>query len=132
MESGRDSRGGEGLGDANCEPFELQPSVLDAVDSLCPEREAEEIWRVVGPSLVEQARDLLEEVRRSPARLASRGCPGFVMVGTNWNRSPLRCLQARIHLEIWRELSRDADHATPRGEKNRGGPTSQRKHSLEI
>lgn len=49
--------------DANFEPFELQPSIIDAVAKLCPENEAEEIWRVVGHSLVEQSRDLLEEVR---------------------------------------------------------------------
>ena len=48
------------------EPFELQPSMLDLVTELCPEHEAEEIWRVVGHSLVEQARDLLDEVYRSP------------------------------------------------------------------
>lgn len=47
----------------NVEPFELQPSIIDAVIHMCPEHEAEEIWRVVGHSLVEQARDLLEEVR---------------------------------------------------------------------
>lgn len=47
----------------NFEPFELQPSIIDAVVDTCPEHEAEEIWRVVGHSLVEQARDLLEEVR---------------------------------------------------------------------
>ena len=44
------------------EPFELQPSILDIVANLCPEHEAEEIWHVVGYSLVEQARDLLKEV----------------------------------------------------------------------
>lgn len=44
------------------EPFVLQPSIIDAVTELCPEHEAEEIWRIVGHSLVEQARDLLEEV----------------------------------------------------------------------
>lgn len=47
----------------NFEPFELQPSIIDAVLNTCPEHEAEEIWRVVGHSLVEQAKDLLEEVR---------------------------------------------------------------------
>ena len=47
------------------EPFELQPSMLDLVTELCPEHEAEEIWRVVGHSLVEQARDLLDEVYRA-------------------------------------------------------------------
>ena len=44
------------------EPFELQPSILDVVANLCPEHEAEEIWHVVGYSLVEQAKDLLKEV----------------------------------------------------------------------
>lgn len=46
----------------NFEPFELQPSIIDTVVDMCPEHEAEEIWRVIGHSLVEQARDLLEEV----------------------------------------------------------------------
>lgn len=59
-------RSPQGEGGANYEPFELQPSVLEAVASLCPEHEAEEIWRIVGPSLVEQARDLLDEVRSLP------------------------------------------------------------------
>lgn len=63
MEAGERSPQGEV---ANYEPFELQPSVLEAVASLCPEHEAEEIWRIVGSSLVEQARDLLDEVRSLP------------------------------------------------------------------
>ena len=67
MESeGRSPQGGERGDDDKYEPFELQPSVLEAVASLCPEHEAEEIWRVVGPSLVEQAKDLLDEVRVLP------------------------------------------------------------------
>lgn len=48
--------------DPTFEPFELQPSIIDTVVDMCPEHEAEEIWRVIGHSLVEQARDLLEEV----------------------------------------------------------------------
>ena len=55
--------GGHPEKEGGYEPFELQPSLLDAVASLCPESEAEEIWRVVGPSLAEQAGDLLQEVR---------------------------------------------------------------------
>ena len=64
------------------EPFELQPSLLDTVSDVCPAGEAEEIWRVVGPSLAEQARDLLDEVHKSPATLVVLSFR-FVMVGTN-------------------------------------------------
>ena len=41
------------------------------------------------------------------------------MVGINWNRPAYTCcsLQARIHLEIWRELSDNADHVASRGKK---------------
>lgn len=56
----------ESEGEVMYEPFELQPSLLDTVAAVCPEHEAEEIWRVVGPSLVEQAKDLLQEVSKSP------------------------------------------------------------------
>ena len=47
----------------------------------------------------------------------------FVMVGTNWNHTPFyansaAALQARLHLEIWRELSEDADHVASRGKKS--------------
>ena len=66
-------RSPQGEGGANYEPFELQPSVLEAVASLCPEHEAEEIWRIVGPSLVEQARDLLDEVRSLPVPPTANG-----------------------------------------------------------
>lgn len=44
------------------EPFQLQPSIVDNISKLYSENEAEELCRVVGHSLVEQARDLLEEV----------------------------------------------------------------------
>lgn len=53
--------------DISFEPFELRPSVVDLVAKLCPEHEAEEIWRVVGHSHVEQAQDLLEEVGSTPS-----------------------------------------------------------------
>ena len=61
VSSGGTKEGEEGV-DMYFEPFELQPSIIDVVADMCPEREAEEIWLVVGHSLVEQARDLLEEV----------------------------------------------------------------------
>lgn len=60
----------------NFEPFELQPSIIDAVLDTCPEHEAEEIWRVVGHSLVEQAKDLLEEVRVLSTQSADWVCYG--------------------------------------------------------
>ena len=55
-------------------PFELQPSVIDAVGTLCPKTEAEEIWRVVGDSLVEQATDLMNEVTGNRHGRPGAGC----------------------------------------------------------
>ena len=62
VRSGRGREEAEPGVQVDFEPFELQPSILDIVANLCPEHEAEEIWHVVGYSLVEQARDLLKEV----------------------------------------------------------------------
>ena len=64
-EEGSARHAGQGRG-RDWEPFELQPSIIDAVSKLCPENEADEIWRVVGHSLIEQAKDLLEEVSLCP------------------------------------------------------------------
>ena len=77
--SGRGRREeGEARVHVNFEPFELQPSIIDVVSNLCPEHEAEEIWHVVGYSLVEQARDLLKEVYTACTVIVK-----FVMVGIN-------------------------------------------------
>ena len=80
--SSRGSPEGVEREDAGYEPFELQPSLLDTVSDVCPAGEEEEIWRVVGPSLAEQARDLLDEVHKSAATLVVLSFR-FVMVGTN-------------------------------------------------
>ena len=110
MESG--GRTDEEGVDVNYEPFELQPSVLEVVARLCPQHEAEEIWRVVGHSLVEQARDLLEEVRiQSYCALVPMQWR-FVMVGINWNSPPP---QAKSHVEIWRQLKEESDNSVSRG-----------------
>jgi len=61
-EEERDAESGGEIAGESVEPFELQPSIIDVVAKLCPKNEADEIWRVVGHSLVEQAKDLLEEV----------------------------------------------------------------------
>jgi hypothetical protein len=45
--------------------FELQPSVWKLILSLCPAREAEEVRKVLGDSLVEHVCDLHEEVGRN-------------------------------------------------------------------
>ena len=42
--------------------FELSPSVWDLILRHCPEKEVSEVGRVLGHSLVEQARDLQQEV----------------------------------------------------------------------
>lgn len=60
-----DTVNGGGVAEEGLEPFELQPSMIDVVAKLCPKNEADEIWRVVGHSLVEQATDLMEEVMRN-------------------------------------------------------------------
>ena len=44
------------------EAFELQPPLWELVSQLCPEKEAGEVRRILGHSLVEQACDLYEEV----------------------------------------------------------------------
>ena len=44
------------------QPYQLRASLWEAVLRLCPEREAEEVRRALGPSLVEQALDLRQEV----------------------------------------------------------------------
>lgn len=48
--------------ECNLEAFELEPSVWELIQSFCPEREIGEVRRTLGASLVEQARDLHEEV----------------------------------------------------------------------
>ena len=42
--------------------FELQIPLWELVSQLCPEKEAGEVRRILGHSLVEQACDLYEEV----------------------------------------------------------------------
>lgn len=44
------------------EAFELTASVWSLVEEVCPEKETSEVKRIVGHSLVEQAKDLREEV----------------------------------------------------------------------
>ena len=44
--------------------FELPSSVWKLILSMCPSREVDEVRKVLGESLVEQACDLHEEVRR--------------------------------------------------------------------
>lgn len=48
--------------DCDLTEFELSPSVWDLILSYCPEKEASEVGRILGRSLVEQARDLQQEV----------------------------------------------------------------------
>ena len=87
-------------------PFELQPSIIDVVRTLCPKTEAEEIWRVVGDSLVEQAKDLLDEVRE----IAMGDLGQVVMMRINC----IYYVQATTLLEIWRQAKEEADQATLR------------------
>lgn len=105
-EEERDTESGGVFAGGCLQPFVLQPSIIDVVAKLCPENEADEIWRVVGHSLVEQAKDLLEEVTKN---LRIRG---VVMVRINWDHDPP--LQASALLEIWRQLKEDADQAASR------------------
>ena len=102
----------------NFEPFELQPSIIDVVSDLCPEHEAEEIWHVVGYSLVEQARDLLKEV--------------YTVIKLLWCALIEGCcsFQARLLLEVWRQLKDDADHATLHSEKVYSVYTHTHAHTL--
>lgn len=44
------------------QPYQLRASLWETVLRLCPEREAEEVRHALGTSLVEQARDLRQEV----------------------------------------------------------------------
>ena len=46
----------------NLEAFELQVSVWECLRELCPEKELGEVKRILGHSLVEQTKDLYEEV----------------------------------------------------------------------
>ena len=43
--------------------FELKPSIWELITELCPEKEASEVKRLLGISLVEQSSDLYDEVR---------------------------------------------------------------------
>ncbi len=56
----------------NLEAFDLPASVWELVERLCPEKEASEVKRIVGHSLVEQAADLHEEVRTDQQRASER------------------------------------------------------------
>ena len=51
------------------EAFELQPPLWELVSQLCPEKETEEVTRILGHSLVEQACDLYEEVSNELMRV---------------------------------------------------------------
>ena len=44
------------------EAFELPPSVWELIKNLCPEKESNELKRMLGQSLIEEACDLLTEV----------------------------------------------------------------------
>ena len=48
---------------AGSEAFELQPSIWKLIDHYCPPEELEEVQRILGYAIVEQARDLHCEVR---------------------------------------------------------------------
>ena len=44
------------------EPFLLQPPIWDLVKRACPSGELDEVKEAIGPSLVELASDLFQEV----------------------------------------------------------------------
>ena len=48
---------------AGSEAFELQPSMWKLITRSCPPEEQEEVQRVLGYAIVEQACELYEEVR---------------------------------------------------------------------
>ena len=51
-----------GGSEVSIETFDLKPSLWKLITSVCPSNEADEIKRILGASLVEQACDLYEEV----------------------------------------------------------------------
>ena len=51
-----------GNSDCSLKAFELPPSVWKLILSFCPDREASEVRKVLGESLIEQTCDLHEEV----------------------------------------------------------------------
>lgn len=46
--------------------FELQPSIWKLITQSCPSEEQEEVQRILGYAIVEQTRELYDEVRIDP------------------------------------------------------------------